>query len=348
MTMPPAGSSFGFNQIQSSHVTPPPKLEYVKLPGTEKALMIKAVETPKKRYVASTIWSFYHELLIVTLSFLAILCGENGEKVELFAGTYRTALGLSRTFILPDSPRSLELQLQGDDLVELFLMFSQNVFGLEPATVRVREVRIGRAERRARRRAAARENEILGGEGAGGGREGASIGDDAHTTQVIASVSVGDPTGGQNGLSSAVGPNVDDESRMQSSGQLSRGATRSSNNPEGFTPPKPRTPQQGSPSVADTSMSGFYTTFQQLSFAPNFPIAIIADEYTIPPTYLDFVTYKGEHEKDLDMRDYFGDGPSNDTDGKVPRSPPGLTTSPRWVYLDPIGILRGKSLLALF
>ena len=57
--------------------------------------------------------------LITIHSFLAILCGENGEKVELFAGTYRTTLGLSRTFILPDSPRSLELQLQGDDLVEV-------------------------------------------------------------------------------------------------------------------------------------------------------------------------------------------------------------------------------------
>ncbi|KAI0307966.1 hypothetical protein B0F90DRAFT_1807306 [Multifurca ochricompacta] len=115
--------------------TPAPKLEYVKLPGTKGSLMIKAVETNRK-------------------SFLAILCGDNGEKVELFAGTYRTALGLSRTFILPDSPRSLELQLQGDDLVEVFLVFSQNVFGLEPATVRVREVRLGRAERRAARRRA--------------------------------------------------------------------------------------------------------------------------------------------------------------------------------------------------
>jgi hypothetical protein len=36
----------------------------------------------------------------------------------------------------------------------VFLVFSQNVFGLEPATVRVREVRIGRAERRAARRRA--------------------------------------------------------------------------------------------------------------------------------------------------------------------------------------------------
>ncbi|CAG8759980.1 2411_t:CDS:2, partial [Acaulospora colombiana] len=110
---------------------PPPKLEYVKLPGVE--------------YTLTT-----------DISFLAILCGDHGEKVELFAGTYRTALALSRTFILPDSPKTLELQLQGDDLVEVFLVFSQNVFGLEPATVRVREVRIGRAERRAARRRANR------------------------------------------------------------------------------------------------------------------------------------------------------------------------------------------------
>ena len=31
-------------------VAPPPKLEYVKLPGTKNALLIKAVETAKKRY----------------------------------------------------------------------------------------------------------------------------------------------------------------------------------------------------------------------------------------------------------------------------------------------------------
>ena len=84
------------------------------------------------------------------------MCGDAGEKVELFACTYQTALGLSRTFILSDSPKTPELQLQGDDLVEVFLVFPQNVFGLEPATVRVREVRIGRAERRAARRHAAR------------------------------------------------------------------------------------------------------------------------------------------------------------------------------------------------
>src|SRR5882757_4365575 len=120
-------------------------------------------------------------------SFLAILCGDNGEKVELFAGTYRTALGLSRTFILPDSPRSLELQLQGDDLVEIFLLFSQNVFGLEPATVRVREVRIGRAERRAARRRA-RDRENLPDEGFSATEPDTAIPEDE--TNVAVSVSV--------------------------------------------------------------------------------------------------------------------------------------------------------------
>jgi len=40
--------------------TAPPKLEYVKLPGTKGALMVKAVETAKKRYVSSKSWTSQH------------------------------------------------------------------------------------------------------------------------------------------------------------------------------------------------------------------------------------------------------------------------------------------------
>jgi hypothetical protein len=128
------------------HLTPAPKLEYVKLPGTKGALLIKSVETAKKSALFGLYWI---GVLTMSFSFFAILCGENGKKVQLFAGTCRTALGLPRTFTLQDSRRSLELQLSDYDLVEVFLVFSQNVFGLEPATVRVREVCLGRAERRA-------------------------------------------------------------------------------------------------------------------------------------------------------------------------------------------------------
>lgn len=40
----------GSKWVNTIHQNPAPKLEYVKLPGTKGALMIKAVETPKKRY----------------------------------------------------------------------------------------------------------------------------------------------------------------------------------------------------------------------------------------------------------------------------------------------------------
>ncbi|KAG6845999.1 hypothetical protein H0H87_011047 [Tephrocybe sp. NHM501043] len=282
---------------------PPPKLEYVKLPGTKGALMVKAVETAKK-------------------SFLAILCGENGEKVELFAGTYRTALGLSRTFILPDSPRSLELQLQGDDLVEVFLVFSQNVFGLEPATVRVREVRIGRAERRAARR---RAREVRAGENASNDSEAALGEDDTNVNVSIGvSVAVGSTVVATGDGGDTLIPNEHPDAQ-----------------PDNATPDTAMTSAiaQSEELVAvATAQMGPYTTFQQLNFAPKFPLASIADEYIIPPTYPSFLEYRAEHEPE--------DGSATDLT-QIQFSPPGLpvpvpTAPSRWYYRDPKNVIHGK------
>ena len=267
-------------------------------------------------------------MYLISFSFLAILCGDQGEKVELFAGTYRTALGLSRTFILPDSPRSLELQLQGDDLVELFLVFSQNVFGLEPATVRVREVRVGRAERRAARRRAARENQsvegLLSGEGAGEGRDGlAAI--RSETTNVVTSVVT---TGNGEGPRPSVNQNLD-TARSRSDGSEtvpianSGGPSllRSSIAPEELT-------------AKAAAQLGDYSTFQQLPFAPQFPAASIADEYIIPPTYPSYLKYREEWEKNY--KDQTPEGVE-----EAPPQPP-APPAPRWYYKDPKGILRGQ------
>lgn len=276
----------------------PPKLDFVKLPGTKGAVMVKAVETARK-------------------SFLAILCGDAGEKVELFAGTYKTALGLSRTFILPDSPRSLELQLQGDDLVEIFLVFGQNVFGLEPATVRVREVRIGRAERRARRRA--RQREDSGGEG----QEGQTAADEEVGVSVTVAVEASDDAAPTPPPQT---PNPD------ASGPGAESAN-------GTTP---------STASEEEELMGPYTTFQQLSFAPSFPLGTIADECIIPPSYPAFAKYKDEWEKD--GVDENGAGPSStqtivtvDPNGLTP---PGLPSPPsrpptKWYYRDPKGVVQG-------
>ncbi|KAK7463740.1 hypothetical protein VKT23_005677 [Stygiomarasmius scandens] len=309
---------------------PPPKLEYVKLPGTKGSLMIKAVETAKK-------------------SFLAILCGDNGEKVELFAGTYRTALGLSRTFILPDSPRSLELQLQGDDLVEVFLVFSQNVFGLEPATVRVREVRIGRAERRAARR---RAREIRG-DNANTDAEPPTAAEEETNTNVNVSIGVSVAVGSTVVASGSgpVGPQTPPFIANQHPGQAAERTSEAAPEPSNdgtSTPAEPvETTVSSAAAHADeilalaTASMGPYTTFQQLSFAPHFPLASIADEYVIPPTYPDFIEYRTEHEPPE------AGGSNNSADlARVQFSPPGLPvptpSAPyKWFYRDPKGVVHG-------
>ncbi|KAI8995512.1 hypothetical protein BD414DRAFT_534673 [Trametes punicea] len=294
----------GYGVDRSIHLSAPahapaPKLEYVKLPGTKGAVAVKAVETAKK-------------------SFLAILCGDNGEKVELFAGTYRTALGLSRTFILPDSPRSLELQLQGDDLVEVFLVFSQNVFGLEPATVRVREVRIGRAERRAARRRA---------------REMAGQSADPDTDTGAANAEEDASVNAALGIAGT--PPAMDEAQPSSPG-IASPPSESASQVQLDTTGTTATDELVAVAAAQASP---YTTFQQLSFAPNFPLATIADEYVIPPTYRSFLEYRNQYEPEANG------GTSVDL-SQVQFSPPGLpvpTPAPpsKWYYRDPKGVVHG-------
>lgn len=264
------------------------------------------------------------KMSLFSASFLAILCGDNGEKVELFAGTYRTALGLSRTFILPDSPRSLELQLQGDDLVEVFLVFAQNVFGLEPATVRVREVRIGRAERRAARRRA-RENRP----GEPSTQETEQPDDE---TNVNVTIGVSVPAGNTVAVTDP-GYERSGSPTLVPSEHPGAHADRSQT-PE----PTPSSAAIQADEVATAHM-GAYTTFQQLSFAPNFPMAAIADEYIIPPTYPSFLEYRNEHEIE-------NNGTPMDP-AQTQFSPPGLpiptpTAPPKWYYRDPKNVVHGK------
>lgn len=256
------------------------------------------------------------------------MCGENGEKVELFAGTYRTALGLSRTFILPDSPRSLELQLQGDDLVEVFLVFSQNVFGLEPATVRVREVRIGRAERRAARRRARelRSNDTTT------GTEPDNVEEEPNVS-VNVSVTVG-PSSGRDDSGAPPSPTLIPAEHPDS-------------HPDRQPSPEP-TPPSSQPQADEllavaTAQMGPYTTFQQLSFPPKFPLASIVDEYIIPPTYPDFIEYRDIYEPDVNVI-----GNASTEQPQAQFSPPGLPVPApapptKWYYRDPKGVVHGMS-----
>ena len=244
----------------------------------------------------------------------------------MFAGTYRTALGLSRTFILPDSPRSLELQLQGDDLVEVFLVFSQNVFGLEPATVRVREVRLGRAERRAARRRA-RELQV----------------DDLLGPDVDAPPAVEDTTNVNVNVGFSIPSSVSVTTEVSTATTLAGRASPASPSTSQSNVAQ-RTASGAAPKVEDVPPipSGPYTTFQQLSFSPNFPLASIVDEYVIPPTYPDFLQYRSVYEPEVN-------GNADVDLSQVQFTPPGLPVPPaappsRWYYRDPKGVVHGQSI----
>jgi hypothetical protein len=222
------------------------------------------------------------------------LCGDAGEEVELFAGTYRTALGLSRTFILPDSPKTLELQLQGDDLVEVFLVFPQNVFGLEPATVRVREVRIGRAERRAARRHAARS--------AAASAAPEDLGDVNVNVVVSTGALVSPPALESPGDHDdffdelGVGPSRPLEPSNYHDNPLTAPTMTGAGPGEDLAPRPPTTPHPDEVAAAQQSIMGPYTTFQQLPIALPLPLDTLAEECVIPPTYKSLLEYKAVYE----------------------------------------------------
>lgn len=218
----------------------------------------------------------------------------------------------------------MELQLQGDDLVEVFLVFAQNVFGLEPATVRVREVRIGRAERRAARRRA-RENQ-------GGDPLTNDPDNQEEETNVNVSIGVTVPLASSAALDSerSNSPALVDNNHPDSQADI----LQIPNDTAALSPAA----QAEELVVLATAQMGPYTTFQQLTFAPNFPLASIADDYIIPPTYPSFLEYKGTYE------------PQNGDQTDFPLtqfSPPGLpvptpTAPSKWFYRDPKKVVHGK------
>lgn len=85
----------------------PPTLEYVKLARTRGSRMMRARETRKKTY-------------------LAVLCGDNSERIELFTGSKNISLCLNRTFVLPETPRSYVKQLMFAKCQALKFVFIQN------------------------------------------------------------------------------------------------------------------------------------------------------------------------------------------------------------------------------
>ncbi|KAK4055227.1 hypothetical protein OIV83_000507 [Microbotryomycetes sp. JL201] len=256
-------------------------IEYVKLARTKGAFSFKAVETKKKTY-------------------LAVLCGEEGERVELFTGSRSVSLALNRTFVLPEAPRSIEFQLQGDDLVDIYLLYSESIFAIEPSTVRVREVGVGRAERRARRERERRLQQASAAAVTAFAEGGLVSSNDAFlhpadpAREDIAGTTLPVTS------SAAIRNEEEVEGALPTSLDTARSAfsrTPSLNRPLPATPAlsSAATPALTSdvPSEARTRSSKSslpYTTFQQLPFVPPVPSSVLSSAWTIPPLYTDVVT----------------------------------------------------------
>ncbi|KAK4057595.1 hypothetical protein OIO90_001240 [Microbotryomycetes sp. JL221] len=260
-------------------------LEYVKLARTKGTILFQAVETKKKTY-------------------LAVLCGDEGERIELFTGSRSISLQLNRTFVLPESPRNIELQLQGDDLADIYLLYQESIFAIEPSTVRVREVGVGRAERRARRERERRMQQA----------NAAAVASFTESSPMASASETflhpADPArheelqdGGEDSALpvSASGPQ---ETRSNTTGDVNSprllasraNVSRSSslNRPLPSTPLLTDTEDETSATRTRSSTASKaslpYTTFQQLPFVPPVPSSVLSSAWVIPPLYTDVVT----------------------------------------------------------
>lgn len=204
------------------------------------------------------------------------------------------------------------------------------MFGLEPATVRVREVRVGRAERRAARRRAreTRAEELVSTE-----INVPALGENEATD---ATVSVGVTL-----TASATSQTFDEN--ILTPPPISRQPSMSNINNSEVTQPIISSSQTDELATLATAHLAPYTTFQQLSFAPQFPLATIADECIIPPTYQTFLEYRAQYEPEPE-------GTNNLDLANVQFSPPGLplpsvVPPSKWFYRDPKGVVQGLYLL---
>ncbi|GAA5923539.1 uncharacterized protein JCM15063_003681 [Sporobolomyces koalae] len=270
--------------------------DYFKLAHTRGARLIRAVETDQRTYVA-------------------VLCGDEGERIELFTGARLVSLSLNRTFVLPETPRDIELQLQGDDLVDIYLIYDDKIFAVEPDTIRVREVGVGR-----RSRASSRER--IGGERPGLGPVPTS----AYPSRTAVGSCLSDVAEATNILSSAdrneLAVRADS---LQNGLRIDEFAASAVALRNGSTSQQSCCPRRASPARAR------YSTFSQLPFIPPLPSGVLSSSWTIPPLYSDVIA--GVTDQNLPVS----------LSARTPESPR-TVDRPEQSLLSPVSLLDGAAL----
>lgn len=220
-----------------------------------------------------------------------------------------------------------------------YLVYDESVFALEPATVRVREVGIGRNERRSARRErerAARDAASVNLQASVPATPAVSAGPAPVPTPPLGlgitdadSRPVTVPASISNGRLNSI-PEATTLSRPLPAAPTATtptSGTTPTQPDEGLTlaPPTPPAPsRRAAVNSAGGESAGYvpandgsgtqwpYTTFQQLSFTPPLPASVLASTYVIPPSYEAVVTASTHNTPAVLQRSTMGPSPSPD------------------------------------
>ncbi|TIB89225.1 hypothetical protein E3Q19_03102 [Wallemia mellicola] len=120
------------------------RLSYRNLSDVNEPSLLRTAETTELSYLAT----------------LSLTPPDNETKqpadqttVSLFAGTQHAPLSLVKAFILPDKPVDMQLSIKGDEMSEIILVYDKSIFALNPFSIHVREIKVGKNGRRRRNHA---------------------------------------------------------------------------------------------------------------------------------------------------------------------------------------------------
>ena len=194
-------------------------------------------------------------------------------------------MSLNRTFVLPSVPRTIEFQLQGDELVDIYrasaaclacltwpVVYDESIFALEPATVRVREVGVARHERRALRR----QRELERTQRANAGLPPLPPDEDDSLVDPDQPASTEPAPFADAAATPSADPDEPVRTTDATTTSSAHGPATPSPNPAGA--PLPRT----TPELA-------FSTFQQLGEIPPVPASVLASAFVIPRAFADAI-----------------------------------------------------------
>ena len=285
--------------------------------------------------------------------------------VTLFFGTPHLPLSILRSFILPNQPLDIQLSLIGDELSELILVYDQSIFALDPFTINVREIKVGRPHKKRRQRLNNSNSNTLDtlieNHGSNSNLNSNNNSNNNLNNNVTSNNNEGndiDQSPSSNSLSSLLNNNYTNftppilSNNSNSNTPLTRSTTlsrftsilqrpftrnhnNSNNNQQqrtSSTSPNSSPPHSKPPLLPKKiTFNPHYTAFIQLKIPPPLPTASLEKVWTLPPTYDDVKSIKKIKSDKKGVYKNYNNNSNNNNGNDV------NILEKVWFYLDPRG-----------